>query len=686
MNFKRIVYIILIILLAIIVPYYLGKTYSRFESNSLINANTNIAKWDITLKDGMTELENKFNIKFISATDNNGNVGQNKFAPGTSGQAKLILDFTDTEVSVDYNITVDTKTLEKQIGSSNITLTVLDNNNQTINFGKDTYIPLVNGEKFTNENGIYTFTFNLKWDNNLDNNNLSDSSVVFSYDTLTLPVSVKIKQHIEELNNEVENKKVTSNISYVETTETKQREKQALNYTFDEQDILHSNPEKGFYSSSPITLNENGLASGSTITKSNTSSLLYLKIDLSAFSGSMNGTGKDKELTDKAIGALENILEKIKQNDNTVILRFVYDNNATGVINGIDKVEPAQEMLLKHISKLSSTFQKYANTINIIQTGFYGLWGEAYYNTDATKKPEYYQQTIQALLNATKGTQITIAVRTPEYYSWYKGVDIENIDDEKNITTSADDAYRVGIFNDAYGGSENDLGTYHNRQKETNWMMHQTSHTYYGGEAIPDVSSANATNGIGPYNTAMYFIQEALKLHTSYINWEWNQELHKEWAKQIYTGDDPYYYGKPALTYIENHLGYRFVVKEVRTYEIAESKETLPIDITINNVGFANVIKEKQSDIVITDVAGNIVKTYSNVNIDAKDFISQTTIKKSVSIDLPELSAGEYKIYLRFSSGEKLNNGSYYSAIRFANNNMYSDTLQANYIARFTVK
>lgn len=401
----------------------------------------------------------------------------------------------------------------------------------------------------------------------------------------------------------------------------------------------------------------------------------------------MNGTGNDLELTNAAISALAKILEEIKQNNNTIILRFVYDNNATGVVEGIDKFEPEQTMLLKHIEQLGPTLKNYASTINVIQMGFYGLWGESYYNTDVNSHPEYYKQTTQALLDATSGTDINIALRTPSYYTSYREINIEDI--ESDITTSSEDAYRVGIFNDAYGGSYDDLGTYtYDREKETNWLNKQSSHTFFGGEAIVDseYDSTNPSSAIGTYNTAMYFIQEAFKLHTSYINWEWNQALHEQWAKQIYIGDDPYYYGKSALTYIENHLGYRFVVKEARTYEKAESRGSLPIDITVENVGFANLVKGKQADIVLTDNSGNIIETYSDVNMDAKDFLSQTTIKKSINIELPELTSGEYKIYLRLSNGEVLNNGKYYGAIQFANDNMYSSTLEANYIAEFTVE
>lgn len=691
MNFKRLIYIVSVILLIIVGGIYIGETYSQFKTSSSGSGDTPIAKWTVALKDGETELQNKFDVTFVSTSNNDGNVALNRLAPGTTGQATLILDLTNTEVSVDYNITVDTRVLENQIGSSNITLTMSDGNNQTIDFGKDIYVPLVNKEKFTSENGIFTFNFYLSWDNNFDSNNSDDTNLALNVDDLTLPVYMKIKQHIEDANYEEEIKKVTSNISYVETTETKPRETQGLNYKFNEQDALSDNPEKGFYSSSTIGLNESGLVLPdgyiSAVTKSNTNNLLYLKVDLSAFSGSMNGTGNDLELTAASISALANTLEEIKQNNNTIILRFVYDNNAAGIVEGIKKFEPEQSMLLRHIEQLGPTLKNYASTINVIQMGFYGLWGESYYNTDVNDHPEYYRQTTQALLNATSGTDINIALRTPSYYTSYRDISIENI--ESDITTSDEDAYRVGIFNDAYGASKDDLGTYvHDREKETNWLHNQSSHTFFGGEAIVDsgYNSSDPSSAIGPYNTAEYFIQEAFKLHTSYINWEWNQALHEQWAKQIYTGDDPYYYGKSALTYIENHLGYRFVVKEARTYEKADSKGKLPIDITVENVGFANLIKEKQADIVLTDNSGNIIHTYSDVSIDAKDFLSQTTIKKSISVDLPELTSGEYKIYLRLSNGEVLNNGKYYGAVQFANDNMYNSALEANYIAEFTVE
>lgn len=483
----------------------------------------------------------------------------------------------------------------------------------------------------------------------------------------------------------------SAGIEYVDGMQTKTRATPPINpsYSVKDQDLLADNPERGFYSSSPIVLGEQGLLTASPIVASNTSKLLYLKVDMSAFSGSMNGTGTDKELTAQAIAGLESVLEKIKQKDNTIILRFVYDNNATGVISGVDKCEPSQAMLLRHVQQLSGTFKKYASTINVIQCGFYGLWGEAYYNTDAASTPSNYQELIPALLDATEGTDIRISVRTPEYYSWYRGCDIEAIDDD--VTEDNEGAYRVGVFNDAYGAAWDDLGTYKNRERETDWLSRQSEHTYYGGEAITDTGSYSALNGIGPFNTAMNFIDEAYKLHTSYLNWEWNQALHKEWQNQLFTGMsgvDEKYNGMTGLRFIENHLGYRFVMRS-SSVSVDESNMTLSASVGVENTGFGNLLKEKQADIVLTRSDGKTYEIADVPGVDATSWLagaSSPSTDSTGNVPLPQgIENGEYSVYLRISSGEKLASESIYSAVMFANPDIWSPTNQANLIGSVTI-
>lgn len=489
-------------------------------------------------------------------------------------------------------------------------------------------------------------------------------------------------------------KEMKSPIIGTETTETVRRSVQGENYIFDEQDCLHNNPERGFYSTSVIKVNESGITNPHYPTKSSVSKLLFLKIDLSALSGNMNDDAIDKPLTRNAIEDIAETLQQIKQNDNTVILRIVYD--ACGARQDVAKYEPSQEMILNHVEQLGPIFQEYASTINVIQCGFYGEFGECSSHTDVRSHPEYYQQLVSSLLEATKDTEITIALRTPQYYSWCRGIDIKDIESDEEALPreyNTGEISRVGIYNDGYGGSSTDLGTYLDRNKETQWLSGRSIHTFYGGEAVIDIaSSIDNEIVLGEYNDESFFIPEAFKLHTNYLNWEWNQLLHNEWSKQNYSGGDETYLGAKALTYIENHLGYRLVVRNVDIpdqIEREESRECLeiPISIDIENVGFGNIIKSKKTEVIVTNAYDKEMLAKELNEIDARDFLSKATIKNEIKLEMPanKTDSTLYNVYIRISSGEKLDDGSYYSAIRFANDNMWNDSIQANLIGQFSI-
>lgn len=439
---------------------------------------------------------------------------------------------------------------------------------------------------------------------------------------------------------------------------------------------LSDNPERGFYSTSYIKLTEDGCEADNVITKSTVSNLLFLRVDLSEFSGAMNGLA-DKELTHESITSLNNTLEEIKQNNNSVVLRFVYDSSED---TQVSKVEPEQEMILKHVSQLEESFQKYSKIIDTIQVGFYGRWGECYSNTDIQNNTEYFKEITEALLYSTRGTDITIALRTPRYYSHYKGIGVDKL--HTYITEYGDLDYRVGIYNDGIGGNETDLGTYMDKANEFKWIHAQARHTSYGGEAVIDADGSGVLN---EYNNGMSFIDNASYSRLSYLNYEWNQLLHEEWKKEKYTGIDLNYKDSSCYDYINSHMGYRFLVKEVICYDTAVSEDDLLIGVSIKNVGFGNMVKRKRADVILTDEKNNIINEYLDVSFDARELKSKLEIKEIFNIKLPSLNSGTYKLYLRLSNGELLENGKYHGAVKFANKYIYNETLEANYIAQFTI-
>lgn len=698
-SVKRLICLILGIMLITAGIGCFGAAFARFRSSVSGTSPISIAKWKIAFKDGDKPLENMFKVDF--KVSDKADIVNGKFAPGKVAEAEFILDLTGTDVAVDYMLVVDTYNPLLGAGE-NLKLDITQTNNHSgvtnINLNGNNFIPLNDNKAFESSNGIFTFKFTLTWDAessaNIDINDALDAAFVLRNNVMSIPMSIKISQHIIDI--PVEESKMRVALTSDETLSlVKNRVTQGANFRVDEQDLLSENPERGFYSVSEVKIDSVGnlTSERSVYDISNTSKLLFLKVDLSDFSGNMNDSKTDMLLTQSAIEALDVLLGKIKENDNTIILRFVYDGLAKISIEG--KIfEPAQDMIIKHIKQFAGSnennagttniFKKYSKTINAIQIGFYGLWGECNTNTSLTdsmeKKKSYLSGTISALLEATEDTDITIAVRKPEYYTYYRNIAIANI--AGDTTTSNEAAYRVGLFNDAIGADGNDMGTYSDVTKEKEWLYKQTSHAFMGGEAIPD----KVNNDENEYNFNL-FPDYAYKVHLTYLNWEWNQILHKIWSEKNYPGDNELYKNKKMLTFIENNLGYRFVIKQVRTYATAQPNDSLPIEITVNNVGFSNLIKRKRADIILVNkVTGDKISFETVNNIVARGFISGTSVTQTTKLQLPpNIAAGQYKIYLRLSSGDTLANGKYYSAIRFANEGLYDENLQASYLGEFTV-
>lgn len=66
-----------------------------------------------------------------------------------------------------------------------------------------------------------------------------------------------------------------------------------------------------------------------------------------------------------------------KNQNNSVILRFVYDQYSDGIQSNegiqdgnLRRVEPSIDMIKKHISQMKDIFTKYSTTIYTIQMGF----------------------------------------------------------------------------------------------------------------------------------------------------------------------------------------------------------------------------------------------------------------------------------------------------------------------------
>lgn len=422
------------------------------------------------------------------------------------------------------------------------------------------------------------------------------------------------------------------------------------------------NPERGFYEPIGYTLKV-----ADNEVKDLKYNLIHLRVDLSAFSKASNGI-EDLELSEDSLNALNKTLQNIKKNNGSVIIRFAYDG-----FNGTKDLEPELSMLLTHIKQLKPVFYQNKDVISYVELGFFGPWGEMHSSSICTL--ENVSLALDAMLDSVP-ENITIGVRTPAYYAHFAGLDRNNLNE--NITTPDSKYYRIGLYNDGYLGSESDLGTFANRAIETDWLKKQATHTFYGGEVVANYASGT------PLNTVSYIAQEGFITHTTYLNLRWNNNVIDEWKNTIYDGTDLLYKGENGFNYINNHLGYRFVLKESKLTTNIKKNDPLLIKLQIENVGFANLINKKKTTLVLQSDDN----TYEiNTNINPTKWLSKSISSVPIVIaNLPEnIVVGEYKVYLRISCYGNLENDNNYQAIRFANNNIYNEEIGANYIGKIVI-
>lgn len=424
------------------------------------------------------------------------------------------------------------------------------------------------------------------------------------------------------------------------------------------------NPERGFYGPRGYNIRP---TNNKPLTPPASSSLVHLRVGLAAFSG--NGTGAvDAELTEDALNNLVATIDAIRKNNASIIIRFSYDD-----FNWKTNMEPSMDMILRHIEQLGPVLLANKDVIAAIEMGFFGPCGELHSSKIGSQTNVAIAT--DKLLDATNEEMI-LSLRTPGHYSTWSKIDRTTID--QFITKKGTREYMVGIYNDGYLGSESDLGTFANRQKEVKWLSYQAKHTFYGGELV-----ANFATGT-PLNTIEYIQQEAFTTHTTYLNSEWNNEVINGFKKTPYVGDDTLYKNSTAYEYIDNHLGYRYVLKKSEITANLEKTDTLKAKLEIENVGFANLIREKKVSVVLE----NEHDVYEMItSIDPTTWNSKSTTKTSFSVDLPDaIKSGEYNVYLRISKYANLLSDSNFHCISFANKDIYNQDIGANFIGKVTIK
>lgn len=363
------------------------------------------------------------------------------------------------------------------------------------------------------------------------------------------------------------------------------------------------NFDRGFYTPQVLHLEPSG---GKPIEKPY-GKLLHLRAEISEFSSnawlSIDSTGGKRDtvrgvsqdLTEDALNVLQQTFDNIRDFGGRVIVRVCYDP----WYNGRSNVTPAHEWVLKHVKQLAPVLSKNTDVIVALEMGMHGAYGEMHSDTSIT-----YDRVAEAVNLMLRNTppELKILTRTGNYSAKVLGFDNWGVDfhiDGEKFAEIAkakgDTMYRVGMFNDGYLGTQYDYGTWGAdcktsicREEGVAWLEKYGINTPYGGEALTTAS------GYEVINTPEFLAYEGFRTHTSYLNIQWNNNLIDSWKKTTFKQKDFDY--DPArvdslsgFKYINDHLGYRFVLRESWLSDTVGADGIFKAKLRIQNVGFGNL-------------------------------------------------------------------------------------------------
>ena len=101
---NRKIFLILVFSLATLYTVYnIYDTYALLETDEIVSNDIKTAKWNIKINDTLLGNTTSFVVDGIKIEEND-YTKENKLAPGTSGYFDILIDPTDTDVSIKYAI------------------------------------------------------------------------------------------------------------------------------------------------------------------------------------------------------------------------------------------------------------------------------------------------------------------------------------------------------------------------------------------------------------------------------------------------------------------------------------------------------------------------------------------------------------------------------------------------------
>lgn len=357
--------------------------------------------------------------------------------------------------------------------------------------------------------------------------------------------------------------------------------------------------------------------------------LTLLEINIAAF--------RDGPITQAGLENLDLLFTELEEIDKHYILRFLYDWDGE-----IELYEPENlDTILTHMAQIGPVISKYSSRIYTMQGLFFGNWGEM--NGSPFSEISCMDALAHALADATD-SQIFLSVRMPA--QWRRVTGVTDPAGAGNDRLAA----RLGLFNDGMMGSETDYGTYFftsqaeagptgiwTRDEELTFQEKLCRKVPNGGEIIID----------NPYNDFNNAVRDLARMHVSYLNLEYDRHVLDKWAAETIR-DGSCYDGLDGLTYMDRHLGYRYMIDNAVLTRVPNTRWAI-YEVNLANVGFAPIYTPVDLTMRVVDAAGEIAAE-TCCDADLRQLVGQyqpyQRVAARMTVDTRALMPGSYRVYL----------------------------------------
>lgn len=378
----------------------------------------------------------------------------------------------------------------------------------------------------------------------------------------------------------------------------------------------------------------------------------------------------DGTLSADSLNGLWRQFEYLREQGIQAVVRPVYDED------GRNQPEPQLDLILTHVDQLGPVFAQFQDVILTVQLGYLGAFGEWHsgkYDTEEARR-----EVLQHSLNSS-GYLTQFSLRCPRFYRELFGV-------EQPVAKAESRNYsglgRVGFYNDGYLGSESDLGTYTTwtREQELAFQEQHNRYTPFGGEAVL----------LTEYGELFRAIEDMERTHCTYLNKTHDLSLKDRWKEEIYQGEqarNQEYVGQTGYKYIQDHLGYRLVVREAALPKLVVPGISVTTRVKVENTGFGNIVKPCMLEL-LWEKDGEVIS--QKLTLDPRDWNSGEITDVDITVTASKkLKKGTWNVLFRVTNGifeaKDAEIQPDFQRIRFANEEGWNDVLRAQKVGSVTV-